>query len=107
MHGKVVSCKPAGLVKKRENMKALCLDSEQNPIQVTVLFFFFLLCLCRSGCKNQLACLYHRQGVKQDQSVHSHEFLPLFVVHESSRKIDLPYDSTTVMKGSPIVSCFC
>ena len=34
MHGKVVSCKPAALQKKKENMKALCLDSEQNPIQV-------------------------------------------------------------------------
>jgi hypothetical protein len=34
MHGKVVSSKPAALQKKKENMKALCLDSEQNPIQV-------------------------------------------------------------------------
>ena len=34
MHGKVVSTKPAALQKKKENTKALCLDSEQNPIQV-------------------------------------------------------------------------
>jgi hypothetical protein len=33
MQGKIVSCKPAALQKKKENMKALCLDSEQNPIQ--------------------------------------------------------------------------
>lgn len=33
MQGKVVSCKPAALQKKKENAKALCLDSEQNPIQ--------------------------------------------------------------------------
>ena len=29
MQGKVVSCKPAALQKKKENQKALCLDSEQ------------------------------------------------------------------------------
>jgi len=34
MHNKVVSVKPAALQKKKDNQKALCLDSEQNPIQV-------------------------------------------------------------------------
>lgn len=34
MHNKVVCVKPAALQKKKDNQKALCLDSEQNPIQV-------------------------------------------------------------------------
>ena len=33
MHGKVVHMKPTALLKKRENMKADALDSEQNAIQ--------------------------------------------------------------------------
>jgi hypothetical protein len=45
MLGKVVTMKPAALQKKRENKNTVALDSEQNAIQVSIVY---LLACCGS-----------------------------------------------------------
>ncbi len=49
MLGKVVTMKPAALQKKRENKNTVALDSEQNAIQVDIVYLFTC---CGSGIIN-------------------------------------------------------
>jgi hypothetical protein len=49
MLGKVVTMKPAALQKKRENKNTVALDSEQNAIQVNIIY---LRACCGSGMIN-------------------------------------------------------